>query len=175
MPVGIGKLQPLNPHPLSQEGLLPHRLGGHLESLVAGPLDGSDTDTLQLWDPHPQLNGCQHWSLLHLGFHDLQGGLCQLGWMTTALHTIGNEVGWVGPCKGLNPHQGHLGHPQMLHDSPLGHLGPPELDGSPPGPSIKVFVDCRHCEKALVQNTKTTFFKGTVQRDLRKVKSGINR
>jgi hypothetical protein len=47
----------------------------------------------------------------------------------------------------------------LLRDSPLGHLGPPELDGTPPGPSIKVFVDHKHCEKALAQNTKTTFFK----------------
>jgi hypothetical protein len=60
---------------------------------------------------------------------------------------------------GQNPHQDRLGHAQLLHDVPLGNLGPPELDASPPGTSIKVFVDCRHCEKALAQMTKTTFFK----------------
>jgi hypothetical protein len=38
-------------------------------------------------------------------------------------------------------------------------LGPSDLNGSPPGPSIKVFVDRRQCEKALAQNTQTTFFK----------------
>jgi hypothetical protein len=79
--------------------------------------------------------------------------------MTAALLPLGNGIGWVGPCKGQNPHQGRLRHSQLLHAGPLGHLGPPELNGSPPGPSIKVFVNRRHCEKALAQNTKTTFFK----------------
>jgi hypothetical protein len=70
------------------------------------------------------------------------------------------QWGWLGwPLQRPKPSSGSLGHPQLLHDSPLGQLGPLELNGSPLGPSIKVFVNHRHCEKALTQNMKTTFFK----------------
>ncbi len=46
-----------------------------------------------------------------------------------------------------------------ISNGPLGELGPPELDGGPLGPRIKVFVDHRYDKKVLAQMMKTTFFK----------------
>jgi hypothetical protein len=111
-----------------------HVLGFHLKTSLASS--------------HPHPSACRHWQTPAYGSSSTQSG------------GASSSSSWrAGPCKGQNPHQGRHGHPQLLHDSPLGHLGPPELDGSPPGPDIKVFVDLRHCEKALAQNTKTIFFK----------------
>jgi hypothetical protein len=53
VPVGIGKLQPLDPHPLSQEGLLPHHPGGlalaKAKTLIRVALDILSCFMIALW------------------------------------------------------------------------------------------------------------------------------
>ncbi len=63
-------------------------------------------------------------------------------------------IGRVHPCKSQNPHQGCLRHPLLLHEVPLGDLGPPVLDDESLGTRIEVFLYRRNCEKVLVQLTK---------------------
>jgi hypothetical protein len=76
------------------------------------------------------------------------------------------SAGW--PLQRPNPHKACLWHSQLFLDGPLRDLGPPDLEGSPLDPSLKVFVDCRHGDKVLAQMTKTTFFKYWFLTELKK-------
>jgi hypothetical protein len=46
-----------------------------------------------------------------------------------------------------NPSLGGIRHQQLLHDGPVGDIDLLELNGSPPGTSIRVFADYSQDEK----------------------------